>query len=68
MHIEIPELERHCNSWVVSRIADGSVIGEFFYDQKHTILRFNPATCRVETYLQYLARIRRNEPLGRGKL
>jgi hypothetical protein len=51
----IPELEHHCGSWVVSRIATGEVIGEFY--ERSNVERFNPVTCRVETALQYLNRI-----------
>lgn len=55
--MSIPELEYGCNSWVVTRKADGSVIGEF-YDQNN-VKKFNPETCNVETALQYLQRINR---------
>ena len=55
--IVIPELEPYCGSWVVSRIDDGSVIGEF-YDRRN-VEKFNPATCSVETTGQYLARVNR---------
>lgn len=53
--IDIPMLEPHCNSWVVSRKLDGSVIGEFFSHE--VVARFNPATTTVETAAAYLARI-----------
>ena len=53
--IVIPTLEPHCNSWIVSRIADGSVIGEFY--ERGSVERFSPTTCRVETAAQYLGRI-----------
>jgi hypothetical protein len=55
--IEIPELERHCGSWVLTRKATGEVIGEFF--DRRTVERFNPATVRAETALQYLIRFNR---------
>lgn len=51
----IPELEPHCGSWVVSRKADGSVIGEFF--ERSNVERFNPETCLIETAAQYLGRL-----------
>lgn len=51
----IPELERHCGSWVVTRRATGEVIGEF-YDRKN-VERFNPDKVFIETAAQYLGRI-----------
>lgn len=53
----VPALEPHCGSWIVSRIKDDSVVGEFF--NATTVSRFNPATCRIETAAQYLGRINR---------
>lgn len=52
---DIPELDPHCGSWVITRRATEEVIGEF-YDRK-LVERFNPATCLVETASQYLGRI-----------
>lgn len=51
----IPDLEPHCNSWVVTRKATGEVVGEF-YDRK-LVERFDPAKCLIETAAQYLGRI-----------
>lgn len=51
----IPELEHHCNSWVVTRKADGQVIGEFF--NRKNVEQFNPEKVTIETTLQYLCRI-----------
>jgi hypothetical protein len=55
--IRIPELESFCGSWVVSRKADSTVIGEFF--ERYNVEKFNSATCTVETGYQYLTRINR---------
>lgn len=55
--IHIPELDHFSNSWIVTRIKDGSVIGEFY--ERSNVEKFNPATCRVETAYQYLTRINR---------
>lgn len=52
--IAIPELERWCNSWIVSR-KSGEVIGEF--SNRASVAKFSPDTCFVETAQQYLARI-----------
>jgi hypothetical protein len=52
-----PKLEPHCGSWVVTRLIDGTVIGEFF--TKSIVEQFNPNTCRVETAAQYLGRVNR---------
>lgn len=51
----VPELEHLCGSWVVTRVNDGSVVGEFY--ERSIVTCFNPALCQVETALQYLARI-----------
>ncbi|MDR8920512.1 hypothetical protein [Burkholderia multivorans] len=53
----IPELEPICGSWVVSRKADGEVIGEFF--ERRNVEAFDPEKVLVETALQYLIRINR---------
>lgn len=50
----IPPLEPHCGSWVVTRLADDTVIGEFF--TRTIVEQFNPETCRIETTAQYLGR------------
>ncbi len=55
----VPELEHHCGSWVVTRKSDDAVIGEFFH--RSTVECVNQARYRVETALQYLARL--NESL-----
>ena len=55
--IEIPELEHFCGSWVITRIATGEVIGEFF--SRSNVEKFNGATCRAETAYQYLTRVNR---------
>jgi hypothetical protein len=52
--IEIPPLEPHCGSWVVSR-KTGEAIGEFY--ERANVEKFNPATCVVETAAQYLGRV-----------
>lgn len=57
----IPELEHNCGSWVVSRKADGQVIGEFF--NVNNVKKFNPNKVIVETTLQYLCRINPRSPL-----
>jgi hypothetical protein len=59
MEEPIPELERWCGSWVVSRKSTGDVIGEFF--DRRSVERFNPQTCIIETAQQYLARINKRE-------
>jgi len=43
------------NSWIITRIKTGEVIGEF-YDYKN-VLKFNPETCLIETAYDYLCRI-----------
>lgn len=55
--IHIAELEHVSGSWIITRINDGSVIGEFY--ERSNVEKFNPLTCRVETSLQYLSRINR---------
>jgi hypothetical protein len=55
--IHVPNLEHISGSWIVTRIADDSVIGEFY--NRSNVSRFNPITCRVETAFQYLTRISR---------
>lgn len=49
----IPSLPHHCNSWVVTRKADGTVIGEFF--NRKNIERFNPEKVLIQTADVYLA-------------
>lgn len=49
----IPDLPHYCNSWVVTRKADGEVIGEF-YNRKN-VERFNPDKVLIQTSAQYLA-------------
>lgn len=51
----VPPLEPHCGSWIVTRKATGEVVGEFY--DRATVERFDPATCRIETAAQYLARL-----------
>ncbi len=53
--IVVPELAPHEGSWIVTRKAGGTVVGEFF-DRAH-VERFNGATCQVETIGTYLARV-----------
>ena len=53
--IYIPPLEHGSNSWVVTRLATGEVIGEFF--DRRNVEKFSAATCRVETSGQYLGRL-----------
>lgn len=53
----VPKLDHYSGSWIVSRIKDGSVIGEFF--KESNVEKFNPNTCRIETAYQYLTRINR---------
>jgi hypothetical protein len=60
LHVEInhvPELDYFSGSWIVTRIKDGSVFGEF-YDPSN-VSKFNPEVCRIETAYQYLTRINR---------
>lgn len=54
--IEIPPLEPHCGSWIVSR-KSGAVIGEFY--RRRDVEKFNGATCFAETAAQYLGRLNR---------
>lgn len=61
--MSIPELEHHCGSWVVSRKSTGEVIGEFY--ERSNVEKFNPATCLIETALQYLYRL--NREIAEGK-
>lgn len=61
--IEIPPLEPHCGSWIVSR-KTGEVIGEFY--ERANVQKFNPATCTVETAAQYLGRINANIRNSKG--
>lgn len=51
----IPKLPHGCNSWVVTRKADGRVIGEF-YNRKN-IERFNPEKVLIQTTAEYLANL-----------
>lgn len=50
--IEIPELPHHCNSWIVYRKSDMSVVGEF-YDRR-ILEKLNPEKCIVVTVLDHL--------------
>jgi hypothetical protein len=52
---DIPALEPHCNSWVVSRMSDGAVIGEFTCKARLGV--FEAKQVRIETAAQYLGRI-----------
>lgn len=60
-NITIPKLDHFSGSWVVTRKADGSVIGEFY--NSDNVRLFNLNTCRIETTLQYLNRINRETRL-----
>jgi hypothetical protein len=51
----VPDLEPHCGSWIVTRLADSEVIGEFF--DRAIVERFNPLKVKIETAAQYLGRI-----------
>jgi hypothetical protein len=54
----IPELERHCGSWVVTDRQTGKVIGEFY--RRRTVelcAEFCPNSLLIETAAQYLGRI-----------
>jgi hypothetical protein len=51
----IPDLEHHCNSWVVTRTVDGSAVVETF--SRQIAEKFNTEGFKVETALQYLCRI-----------
>ena len=53
--MKVPALQPYEGSWVVTRKADNSVIGEFF--DAASVAKFNPDTCRVETIHTYLARV-----------
>lgn len=55
----IPNLPPHCNSWIVTRKADGQVIGEF-YNRKN-IERFNPEKVLIQTADVYLASLNQKE-------
>lgn len=48
----ITPLPHGCNSWIVTRKDDGSVIGEFYDGQ--IVSRFNPETTNVQSALDYL--------------
>ena len=51
----IPDLDHYSGSWVVSRVKDGSVIGEFY--ERSNVEKFSPETCIIETSLEYLQRV-----------
>lgn len=51
----IPELEHHCNSWVITRKSDGRVVGEFY--ERANVAMFDPEKVVIETAVVYLARI-----------
>ncbi len=51
----VPNLDRHSGSWIVTRIKDGKVIGEFF--TRRNVERFDPKKTLVETAYQYLGRV-----------
>lgn len=55
--MNVPELEHHCGSWVVTRRSTGEVIGEFFV--RANVGRFDPEKVLIETAVQYLARVNR---------
>jgi hypothetical protein len=68
LHMEIkhvPELDHFSGSWIVTRIKDGSVIGEFY--ERSNVEKFNPETCHIETVYQYLTRINREIKNGSQK-
>jgi hypothetical protein len=51
----VPKLDHLSGSWIITRIKDGSVVGEFY--DINNVSRFNPETCNIETAYQYLTRI-----------
>lgn len=51
----IPELERHCGSWIVSRRDTGEVAFETF--ERSVVERLDPAKAIIETAAQYLGRL-----------
>lgn len=65
MNKQIPELEPHCGSWVVTRKATGEVLGEFF--TRSNVEKFNPDTCVIETTAQYLGRVNTAIAKAEGK-
>lgn len=56
---EVPELDHFSGSWIVTRKTDGSVIGEFY--NRNIVSQFNPNAYLIETALQYLYRINREQ-------
>lgn len=57
--IEIPPLERHCGSWVVSRRDTGEVAFETF--DRSVLERLDPAKAIIETAAQYLNRLNESQ-------
>lgn len=54
---EVPPLEPHCNSWVVSRKDTGEAVAELYV--RGNVERVNSDRYTVETSAAYLARINR---------
>ena len=61
----IPALEPHCGSWIVTRKADGQVVGEFF--ERRSVERFNPENVIIETAAQYLGRLNSIQKRGTAR-
>jgi hypothetical protein len=59
----IPDSPVSCNSWVLTRIETGEVLGEV-YDPR-LVDRVNPERVRVETAYAYLVRV--NREIREGK-
>ena len=54
---EVPELEHHCGSWIISRKSDGKSVLETF--SREIAEKINTEKYTIETALQYLCRINR---------
>lgn len=51
--LEPPPLPRFNGSWIVKRISDGEVLGEFF--EADSVRQFNGATCEAIPIGEHLA-------------
>lgn len=59
--LEPPSLQPHEGSWIVKRIADGVVLGEFF--EADNVRKFNGAKCEAIPIGKHLANLNSKTPI-----
>jgi len=62
--LESPPLPRFNGSWIVKRISDGEVLGEFF--EAESVRQFNGATCEAIPIGEHLASLNRRIREGKN--